>query len=407
MTCETKPQKTLTHVLLATRLSNSTRAGKHSRLRRILRPGCIALCVLALQAMLALPAFACGGLVAPDGDVRLARATTLVAWHNGIEHYLTSFAYEGKESNVGWIVPLPANPIKIEPGGQWTFQRLAIETHPQPRALFGGAQTNTAAAGSATVLQQVQVEALNVTVLQGSGSEVIDWCNTNGFFLSEDTRAHLLAYANGSPYFMAAKYDTSLAKARGQQSGEGVPLLLTMRTTHPWVPLEVLALDGQQVHADLYMLTDVAVNTTETSAVIGQSAVGSEIPGAPGFQVAFQEHLTPTLYHDLSTDRNMGWVQQDSWLTYLTLDAPQEKVTYDLGVTAGGVIKLAPFGTQPMKVSETPSNIASSLPHLPIGTPEIVLTIGLLLVLVFGLVKLLSWGSSTTKVSNDALPGEW
>ena len=31
------------------------------------------------------PALACGGLLAPDGDVRLARAATLVAGHDGIE----------------------------------------------------------------------------------------------------------------------------------------------------------------------------------------------------------------------------------------------------------------------------------------------------------------------------------
>jgi len=55
------------------------------------------------------------------------------------------------------------------------------------------------------------------------------------------------------------------------------------------VPLEVLALDGQQVQADLYLLTDGPVNITDFDALIGQSPVGSEIPGAPGFTVAFQE----------------------------------------------------------------------------------------------------------------------
>ncbi len=52
----------------------------------------IALGVFVLEA---LPAFACGALVAPNGSVRLSRATTLVAWHDGIERYLTSFSYQG------------------------------------------------------------------------------------------------------------------------------------------------------------------------------------------------------------------------------------------------------------------------------------------------------------------------
>lgn len=399
MASETTPMKARANTSTTARMFNAVRGEGRGfgRRQRFLRVCFIALCALALQALLALPAFACGSLVAPDGDVRLSRATTLVAWHDGIEHYLTSFAYQGKESSVGWIVPLPANPLKIEAGGAWTLQRLSIETHPQPKTLFHGPQAGTAAAG-AQVLQQVQVEALDIKVVKGSGPDVVDWCTTNGFFLSDDTRAHLLTYANGSPYFMAARYVTALAKARGQQAGDGVPLLLTMKTDRPWVPLEVLALDGQQVHADLYMLTDMAVNTSETAAIVGQSAVGSEVPNAPGFRVAFQEHLTPTLYHDLSTDRNMGWVRQDSWLTYLTLDAEEKQVTYDLGVSKAGVIALAPFGTDPAKVGKATSSFASSVPHLPVGTPEVTLTVGLLVALGVGLFKLLRWGASPVPV---------
>ena len=77
-------------------------------------------------------AAACGGLVAPNGSVRLERATTLVAWHNGIEHYMTSFTYQGDFNDVGWIVPLPAIPTSIQEGGAWTLQRLERETQPQP-----------------------------------------------------------------------------------------------------------------------------------------------------------------------------------------------------------------------------------------------------------------------------------
>src|SRR5438874_9489494 len=85
---------------------------------------------LALFVLQTQSAFACGGLVAPNGAVRLSRATTFVAWHNGIERYLTAFTYQGDVSNLGWIVPLPAVPLKIEEGGAWTLQRLNLESHP-------------------------------------------------------------------------------------------------------------------------------------------------------------------------------------------------------------------------------------------------------------------------------------
>ncbi len=330
---------------------------------------------LALCAIQAVPAFACGGLLAPDGDVRLARATTLVAWHDGIERYFTSFTYQGNATNLGWIVPLPAVPVKVEAGGGWTLQRLFRETHPEtfslaPKAAFSAAGTQD----SAQVLQQVKVEALNITVLRGSGAEVLNWAAKNGFFVEDDVRAHLIMYAKASPIFMAAKYDTAAARARGQLQGDGVPLLITMPTPHLWVPLEVLALDGQQVQADLYLLTDGPLYTSDYAAEIGLSSLGANVPGSVGFNVAFQEKMNPTLYHDLSSDRNMGWVRPDSWLTYLSLDAPASNVTYDLGVSSRGVIHLAPFGTQPMAVVDgQASQLPSWLPGLPLGTPQTVL----------------------------------
>ena len=44
-----------------------------------------------------------------------------------------------------------------------------------------------------------------------------------------------------------------------------------------------------------------------------------------------------------STDRNMNWVRSDSWWTYLSLDAPDSAVTYDMGISPTDVIRLAPL----------------------------------------------------------------
>src|SRR5690242_5043552 len=101
-------------------------------MRAIVKGLLAAAAATAICLSLALPALACGGLVAPNGSVRLARATTLVEWHGGVEHYLTSFSYQGDVSNLGWIVPLPAIPTKIEEGGAWTLQRLGREVQPPP-----------------------------------------------------------------------------------------------------------------------------------------------------------------------------------------------------------------------------------------------------------------------------------
>jgi Uncharacterized protein conserved in bacteria (DUF2330) len=358
----------------------------------------IALGLLLIQA---LPALACGGLIAPDGDVRLERAATLIAWHDGIEHYMTSFAYQGDVSSLGWIVPLPSAPISpIVEGGAWTLQRLNREVHPIPPDVAAGATS----AAPVDVLQSVQIEALNVTVIRGSGQAVLQWARQNGFVVNDETTAHLLDYAQGSPIFMAAKYDTSIAKARGQIAGDGVPILITMKTAHPWVPLEVLALGNSDVHADLYFLTDQPLNTSDTNALIGQSAVGSQVPGAPGMQVAFQEKMNASLYHDLSTDRNMSWVRPDGWLTYLSLDTSDNTVTYDMGISSRGVIRLAPYGTAPMAVVDNAENaLPAWLPSLPLGTPEAVFIV----LFVLGIAALLFWLFRGKKPAAPAArPGE-
>ncbi len=82
-------------------------------LRKFVIPALAAAFALGLFVFQALPALACGGLVAPDGDVRLACATTFIAWHQGIERYLTAFTYQGNEANVGPIAPSPCTHIGL------------------------------------------------------------------------------------------------------------------------------------------------------------------------------------------------------------------------------------------------------------------------------------------------------
>src|SRR5438046_1755084 len=99
---------------------------------------------LLLSIVLAAPAFACGGLVSPNGTVALLRTTTLAAYHDGLEHYVTGFEFAGGAKDFGSIVPLPGVPAKIIRGGDWTLQRLELEVNPPApvrAALAAGAGT--------------------------------------------------------------------------------------------------------------------------------------------------------------------------------------------------------------------------------------------------------------------------
>ncbi|WP_052887424.1 DUF2330 domain-containing protein [Thermogemmatispora carboxidivorans] len=362
--------------------------------------GPLALLLLLLLTLLqTAPVLACGGLVAPNGSVRLQRATTLVAWHAGIEYYLTSFTYQGDASHLGWIVPLPTAPLRIQEGGAWTLQRLNQEVQRRQRSSTG--QPEHFVSASAEVVQRVQIAALNITVVKGSGAAVLDWATQHGFLLDEETRAHLLVYGHASPFFMAVQFDSAQAHQRGLQQGDGTPLLITMRLPQLWVPLEVLAIGTDTVNADLFLLTDQPLYTSDWAYHLGLSPVGSQVPGAPGLEIKLQEPLSTTLYHDLVRDRNMGWVWPGGWLTYLSLAAPAPQVTYDLQVTPQpGLMHGVAFGTPPQQAPQPDGfSLPGWVPALPTGSLPIVLEVVALLLLISGLLlwHYRSLGDSQTK----------
>src|SRR2546425_2930529 len=74
---------------------------------------------------------ACAGLIGSNGAVNLGRTTTLAGYHDGVEHYITAFQFQGGGGQFGALIPLPGVPSHIERGGDWTLQRLVRETQPQ------------------------------------------------------------------------------------------------------------------------------------------------------------------------------------------------------------------------------------------------------------------------------------
>ena len=95
-------------------------------------------------------ALACGGLVTPNGTVSLLKTTTLAAYHEGIEHYVTSFEFAGEGQEVGSIIPLPGVPTDVIKAGDWTLQRLILETQPPVPGVFRAAALATGAEGYVT-----------------------------------------------------------------------------------------------------------------------------------------------------------------------------------------------------------------------------------------------------------------
>ncbi|MBO0780407.1 MAG: hypothetical protein J2P37_16395, partial [Ktedonobacteraceae bacterium] len=246
---------------------------------------------------------------------------------------------------------------------------------------------------------------------KGNGPQIVDWATGNGFTVDAHTRAHLLTYANASPIFMAAKYDTTSTENKQQQNsnntnpGESTPVLLTMKTAHPWIPVEMLAVDGSTTSADFYLLTDQPLNIDSLHTKLGMSPVNGDIPNAPGLSVRSQKQLSDEVFHDLSNDAHMDWLWPNSWLTYLSLSADAEQVTYDLSISPSGVIHAAPFGTPPMAIVDRTisQELPDWLPTLPPGSfPYTILSIVILgagILLFFLIRRRNSRKTTTTKTA--------
>jgi hypothetical protein len=299
--------------------------------------------------ILAAPTLACGGLIGPNGAVNLLRTTTFAGYHDGVEHYVTSFEFAGGGGAFGSITPLPGIPTDVVRGGDWTLQRLILETDPIVEEGFlrlAGAEA--AAADEAEVLLETTIDALDITILRGGGDEVGLWAKNNGFRLPPDAPEVLDFYADRSPIFMAAAFDATAAAERGQAIGDGTPVHLTIPTDNPWVPLHILGLgkaDGEIVEADVYLLTDERPAMLPNAGAFGESA---------GLILDHSAPATDGLLADLRSDAGMEWVPDEAWLTKVVVDTTAGELSYDLAIDASGArapsvvdAGFAPFGPDP------------------------------------------------------------
>jgi len=285
-----------------------------------------ALAAMAVAFILTVgPAAACGGLIGPNGAVNLVRTTTLAAYHDGVEHYVTAFQFAGGGGKFGSITPLPGIPTTVEKGGDWTLQRLVRETTPQPDFLRLAAAA--APAASAEELMKVRVDALDLTVLRGGGDAIGAWAKDHGFRLPPDAPEVLDFYASRSPIFLAAAFDADAAAARGQQVGDGTPVHITIPTAAPWVPLRILALGkaaNERIDADVFLLTDDRPNLLPSPI------------GLNGLNLAHFAAATPSLLDDLRSDRGMGWIPNRGWLSKIAIDASASQLKFDLAIDPTG-----------------------------------------------------------------------
>ena len=166
----------------------------------------------------------------------------------------------------------------MERAGRWTLQRLVQEITPPRAVAFDSDDSAAASLESVEVLEHVQIDALDVTIVRGGGTEVAAWAEDQGFTISADAPEVLDFYSDRSPYFMAARFDADLAAADDFTEGDAIPVHLAIPTEDPWVPIHILGLDKpgtEVVEADVFLLTD------EKPSLLGPKRCASSAPSLP------------------------------------------------------------------------------------------------------------------------------
>jgi hypothetical protein len=305
-------------------------------LRRLL-----SLFALVSAFVIALPAaaFACGGLVAPGHGEVLQRATTLAAWHDGVEHYVTGFQFAGSADRFGYIIPLPGVPTSIVKGGGWTLERLEREVSPVRDLAFAGLPTTD----HVSVLQSVKIGALDIKVVRGGGPDVAAWAKANGFPLTPDAPQVLGRYAKDGAVFALARFDRVTAQRQGLIAGQGEVIQFSIPMKAPWIPLRILTLGkvpAETVDADLFVLTD------------RRPTFAPRIRDLIGMRVRANGPASESLLADLRSDRGMRWLPASGmWLTALSLDTRAATISYDLSIDGGAPV---PVGTRPSPTPASP-----------------------------------------------------
>ena len=315
------------------------------------RPWLPLMAATAALLITAAPVLGCGGLIGPNGAVNLLRTTTFAGYHGGVEHYVTSFEFAGGGGAFGSITPLPDIPSKVERGGDWTLQRLILETDPPEADFFRETALSAGTpVGEAEVLLETTIDALDITILRGGGDEVGLWAKNHGFRLPPDSPEVLDFYAERSPIFMAAAFDADAAAERGQAIGDGTPIHLTIPTDNPWVPLRILALGksaAETVQADVYLLTDERPALLPNAGAFGESA---------GLILDHSDAASESLLADLRSDAGMEWVPDDAWLTKVVVDASADQLNFDLAIDVSGAGQPSPIdaGFAPFRPTPVP-----------------------------------------------------
>ncbi|HWW53473.1 MAG TPA: hypothetical protein VNY84_06885, partial [Acidimicrobiales bacterium] len=125
------------------------------------------------------------------------------------------------------------------------------------------------------------------------------------------------------------------------------------------VPLRILGLGLQptdQIQADVFLLTD-------KHPTMHFPEVGVEVRSS--------DAATTSLLNDLRADKNMDWVPQQAWLTFISIDGQTRQIKSDLSVDPQSKPRPTPPVTAaPTTTTSTSTTTTSTIPPNLVADPS-------------------------------------
>ena len=213
-------------------------------MRRV--PAAFAASVLTC-ALVAAPTVACGGLIGPNGAVNLLRTTTFVGYHDGIEHYVTAFAFAGRRRFVRLHHAPPGHPDAAstraatgrssDSSARPSHRARTVRSRPMRRPACRGRRRGPAGDhhrrarhhGAQGRWRRGRCVGHRARLPAAAG-------RARGARLLRPAQPHL----PGRQLRCRCR-----RRQRGQAIGDGTPVHITIPTSDPWVPLRILSLGKQ------------------------------------------------------------------------------------------------------------------------------------------------------------------
>lgn len=217
---------------------------------------------LALGAVTASPALACGGFFCFTQPVDQSAERILYVHENGKITLHVQISYKGDDQNFSWVLPLTKEPVKtaegkhLAVGSDTIFQLLEQYTSPTfmlnwknngncygPQCYLEDATAGGSGGGKGNgveVLAQDSVGPYDYALLQGtSGEDIVKWLNENKFVQPASTVPLIQSYAQKSYVFLALKLK------KDNSAGDLVPVTVTVAEDAPCLPIRLTALATQ------------------------------------------------------------------------------------------------------------------------------------------------------------------